>query len=210
MRNSQNVIAFAVAGGLGLPDRDYYTKTDEKSVDIRNKYLVHVQAIFELLGDKPDIAKAEAAKVMEIETALARATLTRVGRRDPYKSFHKVDFNGLQAMTPHFDWSIYIKGLGLPAQKAFNVTEPAFGHELDKQLTTLDLKDIKSYLRCHVAHARAPSLSGVRERGLRLFHKYAAGGPQLRPRWKRCVSRSTINSARRSASNLWLAHSALS
>ncbi len=187
--NSQNVIAFAVAGGLGLPDRDYYTKTDEKSVDIRNKYLVHVQAIFELLGDKPDIAKAEAAKVMEIETALARATLTRVERRDPYKSFHKVDFNGLQAMTPHFDWSIYIKGLGLPAQKAFNVTEPAFYAELDKQLTTLDLKDIKTYLRWHAAHAAAPYLSEefVNE-DFNFSSKTLRGVPQLRPRWKRCVT----------------------
>ena len=117
--NSQNVIAFAEAGGLGLPDRDYYTKTDEKSVDIRNKYVVHVQKMFELLGDKPDVAKAEAAKVMEIETALAKASLTRVERRDPYKLFHKVDFKGLQAMTPDFDWSIYIKDIGLPAQNTF-------------------------------------------------------------------------------------------
>ena len=111
--NSQNVIAFADAGGLGLPDRDYYIKTDENSVDLRNKYLVHVQNMFELLGDKPGAAKAEAAKVMEIETALAKASLTRVERRDPYKRFHKVDFKGLQAMTPDFDWSIYIKDVGL-------------------------------------------------------------------------------------------------
>jgi putative endopeptidase len=187
--NSQNVIAFAVAGGLGLPDRDYYTKIDEKSVDIRNKYLVHVQAIFELLGDKPDVAKAEAAKVMEIETALARVTLTRVERRDPYKSFHKVDFNGLQAMTPHFDWSVYLKDLGLPAQNTFNVTEPAFYVELDKQLTALNLEDIKTYLRWHAAHAAAPYLSEdfVNE-DFNFFSKTLRGVPQLRPRWKRCVA----------------------
>jgi len=187
--NSQNVIAFAVAGGLGLPDRDYYTKTDEKSVDIRNKYLVHVQEIFELLGDKPDVARAEAAKVMEIETALARVTLTRVERRDPYKSFHKVDFNGLQAMTPHFDWSVYIKDLGLPAQNTFNVTEPAFYAELDKQLTALNLEDIKTYLRWHAAHAAAPYLSEdfVNE-DFNFFSKTLRGVPQLRPRWKRCVA----------------------
>ena len=157
--NSQNVIAFAEAGGLGLPDRDYYTKTDEKSVDLRNKYLAHVQKMFELLGDKPGVAKAEAAKVMEIETALAKASLTRVERRDPYKRFHKVDFNGLQAMTPDFDWSIYIKGIGLPAQNTFNVTEPAFYAELDKQLKALNLEDIKTYLRWHTAQrGRALSL----------------------------------------------------
>jgi putative endopeptidase len=187
--NSQNVIAFATAGGLGLPDRDYYIKTDEKSVDLRSKYLVHVQAMFELLGDKPDVARAEAARVMEIETALARATLTRVERRDPYKVFHKVDLNGLQAMTPHFDWPVYIKDLGLPAQNTFNVTEPAFYAEVDKQLKALDLEDIKTYLRWHAAHAAAPYLSDdfVNE-DFKFFSKTLRGVPQLRPRWKRCVA----------------------
>src|SRR4051812_22005644 len=89
--NSSSVIAFASAGGLALPDRDYYTKTDEKSVDLRNKYIAHVQKMFELLGDKPELAQTEAAKVLEIETALAKASLTRVEQRDPYKLFHKVD-----------------------------------------------------------------------------------------------------------------------
>jgi len=187
--NSQNVIAFADAGGLGLPDRDYYTKTDEKSVDIRNQYLVHVQKMFELLGDKPDLAKAEAATVMEIETALARASLTRVELRDPYQRFHKVDFKGLQATTPDFDWSIYIKDIGLPAQNTFNITEPAFYAELNKELKQLTLGDIKTYLRWHTAHAAAPYLSEdfVNE-NFKFFSKTLRGVPQLRPRWKRCVT----------------------
>ena len=187
--NSQNVIAFADAGGLGLPDRDYYIKTDENSVDLRNKYLTHVQNMFELLGDKPGAAKAEAAKVMEIETALAKASLTRVQRRDPYQRFHKVDFKGLQAMTPDFDWSIYIKDIGLPAQNTFNVTEPAFYAELDKQLKALSLEDIKTYLRWHTVSAAAPYLSDafVNE-NFNFFSKTLRGVPQLRPRWKRCVN----------------------
>jgi putative endopeptidase len=187
--NSQHVIAFAYGGGLGLPDRDYYIKTDEKSVDIRNKYLVHVEKMFELLGDKPDLAQAEAAKVMKIEAALAKATLTRVERRDPHRLFHKVDFSGLQAMTPHFDWSIYIANIGLPAQKVFNVTQPAFYMELDKQLEALDLEDIKTYLRWHTAHAAAPYLSDdfVNE-DFSFFSKTLRGVPELRPRWKRCVA----------------------
>ena len=189
LENSQNVIAFAVAGGLGLPDRDYYTKTDTKSVEIRSKYLIHVQKMFELLGDKPGVAKAEAAKIMEIETALAKASLTRVESRDPYKLFHKVDFKGLQAMTPDFDWSIYIMEVGLSAQNTFNVTEPAFYTELDKQLKTLNLDDIKTYLRWHTANAAAPYLSDefVNE-NFNFFSKTLRGVPQLRPRWKRCVT----------------------
>jgi putative endopeptidase len=186
--NSQNVIAFAEAGGLGLPDRDYYTNTDEKSVAIRNQYVAHVEKMFILLGDKPAAAKAEAAKVLEIETALAKASLTRVERRDPYKLFHKVDFNDLQAMTPDFDWSVYIKGIGLAPQNTFNVMQPAFYAEFDKQLKALRLEDIKTYLRWHTAHAVAPHLSDdfVNE-DFDFFAKTLHGVPVLRPRWKRCV-----------------------
>ena len=88
--NSEQEIAFASAGGLGLPDRDYYTKTDAKSEETRAKYLEHVARMFELLGDAPAAAKAQAQTVMEIETALAKASLTQVELRDPYKQFHKM------------------------------------------------------------------------------------------------------------------------
>ena len=187
--NSQNVIAFASGGGLSLPDRDYYLKTDAKSVELRDRYVAHVQKMLELLGDKPDVAKAEAAKVMEIETALAKATLTRVEKRDPYKLFHKVDMKGLQELTPDFDWSVYVKGIGLPPQNTFNVTEPAFYKEVENQLKTRSLDDMKVYLRWHVAHAAAPFLSDafVNE-NFDYFSKTLRGVPQLRARWKRCVS----------------------
>ncbi len=187
--NSESIIAFANAGGLSLPDRDYYTKTDAHSLELRAKFLAHVQKMLELLGDKPDAAKAEAAKIMEIETNLAKASLTRVERRDPYKLFDKVDFKGLQALTPSFDWATYIKDIGLPSQTTFNVTQPAFYQELEKQLQATSLDDIKTYLRWHLVHAEAPYLSSafVNE-NFEFFSKTLHGTPQLRPRWKRCVA----------------------
>jgi putative endopeptidase len=187
--NSQNVIAFAETGGLGLPDRDYYTKDDSKSVDIRKQYLGHVQRMFELLGDQTAVAQSEAAKVMEIETALAKASLTRVERRDPYKLFHKVDLQVLQAITPDFDWAIYIREMGLAPQDTFNVTQPAFYVEFEKQIKTLNAADIKTYLRWHTVHVAAPYLSDdfVNE-NFNFFSKTLRGVPQLRPRWKRCVT----------------------
>ena len=187
--NSESVIAFAEAGGLGLPDRDYYLKDDEKSKELRDKYVAHVQRMFELMGDKPNVAKAEAAKVMEIETALAKASLTRVERRDPYKLFHKVEFKGLQELTPSFDWATYIKDLGLSPQSTFNVTQPAFYKEVENQLKTRSLADIKTYLRWHTAHAAAPYLSNdfVME-NFNFFSKTLRGVPELRARWKRCVA----------------------
>src|SRR5208283_1378808 len=105
--DSTRVIAFANAGGLGLPDRDYYTKTDAKSVETRQKYVEHVRQMFELLGEAPALAKAHAQTVMDIETALAKASLTRVDKRDPYKLFHKLTPAQLQALTPSFRWADY-------------------------------------------------------------------------------------------------------
>ena len=187
--NSESMIAFANAGGLGLPDRDYYTKDDARSRELRDKYVAHVQRMFELLGDKPDVAQAEAAKVMDIETALAKASLTRVERREPHNLFHKVDFKGLQELTPDFDWAAYEKAIGLPPQTTFNVTQPAFYKQVEVELKTVPLSDLKTYLRWHVVHAAAPFLSEpfVME-NFNFFSKTLHGVPQLRPRWKRCVS----------------------
>jgi len=187
--DSTSVIAFAGAGGLGLPDRDYYTKDDDKSKEIRARYVAHVGRMFELLGDSPEAAKREAGKVMEIETALAKASLTRTQRRDPYQLFHKMDAAGLKALTPGFDWDVYLKSAGLSRLNAFNVTEPEFFKVLDRQWRALDLADIKTYLRWHAAHATAPFLSSafVNE-DFDFFGRTLYGAPELRPRWKRCVA----------------------
>ena len=157
--DSNQVIAFAVAGGLGLPDRDYYTKTEAKSEEIRQKYLVHVQKMLVLLGDAPETAKREAATIMQIETALAKASLTRVEQRDPHNLFHKMDRKQLQALTPGFDWNVYLKTSGVDQISTFNVTEPKFYQELERQIQSNSLADLKTYLRWHVASANAPFLS---------------------------------------------------
>jgi putative endopeptidase len=187
--DSEAVIAFASSGGLGLPDRDYYTKDDDKSKDIRAKYLAYVAKMFELLGDKPEAARREAALVMEMETALARATLTRVEQRDPYKLFHKMDRKGLQALTPGFDWNAYLAASGLAGVKTLNVTQPGFYKALEGQWQSRSLADIKTYLRFHIANASAAFLSPpFVNASFEFFSKTLRGVPQLRPRWKRCVT----------------------
>lgn len=187
--NSNDVIAFADDGGLGLPDRDYYVKTDAKSVEQRRQYVEHVTRMFQLLGDSPATAQAEAAKVMEIETELAKATLTLVDKRDPYKLFHKMDRTKLQALTPDFDWNVYLSTVGLPDVQVFNVTEPDFYKEVNKLIGTVDLNDWKTYLRWQIVHANAAYLSSnfVNE-NFAFYGKTLRGAEQLRPRWKRCVS----------------------
>lgn len=187
-QNSQSVIAFVTAGGLGLPDRDYYTKDDEKSVVIRKQYVAHVAKMLALLGDTPEVAAKKAARVLEVETALAKATLTRVEQRDPYKSLHKMGLKALQAMTPHFVWSGYLAELGVAGPGVLNVTQPEFMKALDGQLAAMELGEIQTYLRWHTVSALAPFLPKVYgEENFDFYSKTLRGVPKLAPRWKRCV-----------------------
>ena len=187
--NSSDVIAFASASGLGLPDRDYYTKDDARSKDIRDKYVAHMTRVFRLLGEAPEAAAKDAATVMEIETRMAKASLTRVDRRDPYKLFHKMDRKAVAALTPGFDWNAYLAALGVAKLDTFNVTEPEFFKELDRIVAERSLDDLKTYLRWHMAKDASPYLStAFVNESFEFFSKTLRGVPQLRPRWKRCVT----------------------
>ncbi|MGA3017371.1 MAG: M13 family metallopeptidase [Bryobacteraceae bacterium] len=186
--DSSRVIAFASAGGLGLPDRDYYVKTDAKSQEIRGRYLEHVAAMFQLLGDAPEAARAQAQTVMAIETDLAKASLTRVDKRDPYKLFHMFTQTQLAALAPSFDWAAYWRGTGLAAPAELNVTEPEFFKEVERQLKTRGLADWKAYLRWHLAHEESAYLStAFTKANFDFYSKYLRGVEEMAPRWKRCV-----------------------
>lgn len=188
--NSDQVIAFADAGGLGLPDRDYYTKTDAKSQEIRQKYVEHVQHMFELLGESPAAAKAHAQMVMSIETDLAKASLTRVEKRDPYKLFHKLTPAQLQALTPSFQWAAYFKASQVPDASVINVSEPQFFKEVQILLQAHKIDDWKTYLRWHLVHSKAPFLPAAFDNAnFDFYSKYLRGLEQMPPRWKRCVRR---------------------
>jgi len=186
--DSSRIIAFASAGGLGLQDRDYYVKTDAKSQETRQKYVEHMQKMFELLGDAPQIAQAHSQTVMDIETALAKVSLTRVEKRDPYKLFHKMTRAQLQALTPAFQWAVYFKTSNVPDTSTINVTEPAFYKQLQTLLQSHSLADWKTYLRWHLVHAKAPTLSSAFVMAnFDFYNKYLRGLEELPPRWKRCV-----------------------
>ena len=188
-RDASKVIAAVGAGGLGLPDRDYYTKTDAKSVETRARYVEHIAKMFELLGDPVEVASANAATVMRIETALAKASLTQVELRDPYKTYNRNTLASLSEMASGFDWPTYFETVGLNPGPWLNVTEPAFFKELNARLTQESLQDLKTYLRWSLLDDTAPYLHSAPVAEKFAFdRKYLRGVEADRPRWKKCVS----------------------
>ena len=186
--NSDAMIVGLDQDGLGLPDRDYYTKDDAKSKEIRQRYLQHVRNMLQLIGDSPETARKEAATVMRIETAIAKASLTRVDLRDPYKVTHKMKIAELNHLAPNFDWTAYFSTSQVPPFEVLNVESPDFFKDLNAQLGSVSLNDWKIYLRFHVANSNAPYLSSafVNE-NFDFYRKYLHGAKELQPRWKRCV-----------------------
>ena len=192
--DSDRMIVGIEQGGLGLPDRDYYVKDDAKSKETRERYLEHVQKMFELLGDSPEMAKKNAATVMRIETSLAKASLTRVERRDPYKQKHKMRVADLYKVAPDFDWNAFFSASGVPKFEILNVAWPDFFKDVNSQLGSESPPDLQTYLRWHLAHSRAPFLSSafVKE-NFEFYRKYLRGATELQPRWKRCVQYTDNN-----------------
>jgi len=182
-----NVIAWVFATGLGLPDRDYYVKTEPRFVEARAQYLVHVAGMFKLIGRDEASAKHAADTVMAVELGLAKATLDNVGRRDPAATDHSMTLAELQKITPRFDWSAYFTASGVHPVTV-NVTEPAFFAELERQLEATSITDWKTYLQWQVINAAAPSLSQpFVDAQFAFFGKYLAGTQEDKPRWKQCV-----------------------
>jgi endothelin-converting enzyme/putative endopeptidase len=188
-KDSTQVIAEADQGGLGLPDRDYYLKDDAKSEELRKAYVEHVAKLFELLGDRPADATAEAATVMRIETALARGQMTRVERRDPPKLYHKMSVEELQKLAPAFGWNTYFTKTGMGSLGSLNVVTPDYFHVMSEEIEKESLADWKTYLRWHATHSAAPDLSAafVKE-NFRFYGKVLRGREELPPRWKRCTN----------------------
>jgi putative endopeptidase len=186
--NAEQQIAELDQGGLGLPDRDYYVKTDAKSEEIRQHYVEHVQKVFELIGENAQVAKQDANIVMQMENALARAQLTRVERRDPYKLKHKMNVQELARIAPHIQWKVYYQQLQYPGFQVLNVATPDYLKEVNRQLTAEPVANWKTYLRFHVVDSFSPYLApAFVDENFDFYRKYLRGAKEQQARWKRCV-----------------------
>ncbi len=187
--DATQVIAEADAGGLGMPDRDYYVNGSARSKELRAKYLAHVQKMLELADESKAKAKSDAAAVMRIETALAKASLSRVERRNPYNLNHKMTVAALAKLTPSFEWKAYLVESGVVSKvQTLNVTQPKFYKALEQVLKHEPMPAIKAYLRWHAVHARAPYLSNAFvSEDFDFYRKTLRGVKEMPPRWKQCV-----------------------
>src|SRR6266850_6809507 len=187
-KDSTRVVGIASQGGLGLPEREYYLKEDDKSKQLRDAYVKHVGKMFELLGDPSDQSATEAATILKIETALASASMKNTDLRDPDKTYHKMMLADLKTLTPNFSWEAYFRAAEHPELQEINVGQPDFFRALDAQLTATPIGDWKTYLRWHLVNAAAPGLPEkfVAE-DFDFRGKTLTGAKEIQPRWKRCV-----------------------
>jgi putative endopeptidase len=182
------VLADLGAGGLGLPDRDYYLKPEPRFKQARENYGEHVTAMFKLAGWDQKSAAAAAQAIMSMETKLAEASLDKVALRDPSATDHNTTFVQLQAMAPHIDWTSYFKHTQIPTDVDMNVDQPKFMQEVDRQIEQTPLADWKVYLKWQLLNSTASSLSApFVEEDFAFNGKYLSGTTEMKPRWKRCV-----------------------
>jgi predicted metalloendopeptidase len=191
MHDSNLTIPNLDQGGITLPDRDYYLKDDAKSVEMRQKYLEHVQKMFELAGDKAEVAAAEAKTVLAVETGLAKVAMDRTERRDPKKRDHMMQSTEIVALAPNFELAQYFADNGSPKFTSLNVGNPDFFKAVNEQLNAVSLDDWKTYLRWRTLDSYAPVLTqAFVDEDFQFNRKYMAGQKEIEPRWKRCI-RST-------------------
>jgi len=191
-KNSKAHIATLSQSGLGLPDRDYYTKKDKRSEQTRKKYVEHVAKMFTLLGNTQKEAAKKANSVMKIETRLAKASMTRVERRDPHKTYNKMSYAKIKRLAPNIEWNNFFSYLGFSAPGYFNIAQPKFFKEVNKMIKRIPIKDWKVYLTWNFVNGVASYLSSDFDAAnFEFYGKYLRGSKVQSARWKRVMR--TIN-----------------
>jgi endothelin-converting enzyme/putative endopeptidase len=186
--NATKHLADVDQGGITLPDRDYYIKDDAKSVETREKYIVHVQKMFQLMGENAEQATNDAKTVMEIETQLAKASMDRVMRRDPKNSDHIVQVSELLQMAPNFSFPEFFPATGVGTFDRVNISNPDFFKQVNPLIASVPLDNWKTYLRWKVVKSAAPWLSQpFFDENFDFSGRFMTGAKEPEARWKRCT-----------------------
>jgi putative endopeptidase len=179
-------------GGLGLPDRDYYFRTDPKSEDLRKFYVGHVARVLELQGMAPGPAKDAADRIMKLETALAESSLSVTEQREPEKLYHKMTVKQLQTLAPAIDWVAFfsesgVKVMASPAAQV-DVSMPVFMRQLSRLIESTPIEDWRVYLRYHTVQGELPWLGQAAYDETFSFNSKLTGQKVPSPRWKRAAN----------------------
>jgi putative endopeptidase len=186
MKDANTMIGYAVQGGLGLPDRDYYTRSDAKSKQLLASYRAHVARMLKLVDDAN--ADAEAGWILALETTLAKASLDRTAMRDPQTYYRIATLAQADAQTPHFSWTAFYKELGRDDVRRFSLPHPEFFAAMDKALVDVPVSHWQAYLRWHLVDFAAPALGKDFVDADFDFHdRILRGTQELKPRWKRAI-----------------------
>jgi len=192
LKQSDRYIVYATQGGLGLPERDYYTREDAESAELRRKYVAHVSSTLQLLGEAPAAADAAAATILALETRLARASLGAVEMRNPANFYNVKSVAEAEAASPRLAWRTYFDALGLAAVASFSYAQPAFFAEVNAALAEVPLAVWRDYLRWHVANAFSEYLpAAFEERRFDFYGRTLQGAKELRPRFKRVIDQTS-------------------
>ncbi len=189
LADASMIVAGIDQGGMALPSLDYYLDGADRFKDLRSKYVNHIQKMFELAGDSPAQAAAEAKTVMEMETALAKESMDNVSRRDPKKIYNKMSLEQVKAAMPDFGWDEYLQTMGAPTVPFYIVSAPGFLVAVEQQIKTRSPEEWRAYLRWWAIHRGASFVSqDFEQENFNFFVKTLFGVPQMLPQWRRCVS----------------------
>jgi len=184
-KNSTSVIAQCYQSGIGLPERDYYFNNDESTKKIREKYLIHLTKMFELLKDEPSVAGKNAETVMKMETQLAKASFTNVENQDPLKTYNKVTIEELNKLAPDINWHSYFTQVGYPGLSEVNIWQPSFMKELSNMMKTVPVDDWKTFLRWQLINSTAAYLGKeFVDQNFDFYNRTLTGQEKMEPRWK--------------------------
>lgn len=187
-KKSSVMAPYLSQGGLGLPDVEYYTKDDNRSKEIRNKYLQHVANMFKLIDVDAETSLKFAQTIMNVETQLAKASNTRLENRDPEKNYNKMTIDNLKQIAGGFDWDLYFQNMGVEGINLVIVSQPKFITAMSNMINQVPLNDWKVYLKWNIVRDAAGALSSpfVNER-FDFTQRYLAGAKAMPPRWKRII-----------------------
>ncbi|MDH5476675.1 MAG: M13 family metallopeptidase, partial [Cyclobacteriaceae bacterium] len=188
-KSSNEMAVYLSQGGLGLPDRDFYTREGARSAEIREGYIKHVARMLKLLGDSEDDAQAQADRIMKLETRMANASMTRKKRRNPFVLHNKYSLDELSEIVPSINWNNYLEDMGVTGVDTIIVRQPKFMAEYQKIIDQTSLDVVKEYLRWRIVDRMASVLSNeFVQANFDFFSKELRGIDKMRPRWKRVLS----------------------